>query len=610
MYGAIDRRRRPATNRALAPPSKRLATAAAAAAAFVAGACIVARRPGAQAPPPALLGARASSPSPSSPASSSDDAATSSTASPHVLLLYADDMGWADVGWNNADVANVTVHLDRLAASGVRLHWYYGQPSCTPSRAAVLTGRYPIHTGMQFGDLAADGPYGLPLEYTTIGDEMRASGYATYFLGKWNVGLVTPRHLAGARGFDYFLEYHDVMQYYYDHKLCSAINGTDWYDLLQGDGAGWALPTRVIGDGLYSTLLYANLTASILAKHGDDRDDDAVARADDDLGAAPSSSPAYVHVAFQAPHGPSWGANAPPSGYFSDALAAQIEAAAGGVADREAALKVIYMVDLAVGQIDAALADSGLRNKSVVVFASDNGGCPTQSGTMNYPLRGAKLSLFEGGVRLPAFVYAPGYMAAARRGETYRGLMHATDWLPTLLEAAGASAPSGLDGVSQYEQIVLGTGGASPRTELLHNINIWTTDGARLEELSYTYAALRSGDWKLITREVDAGWYTLANADDDDDGWGAYSCMSTSGGSYDYLFNVTGDPYETDNLYDERSDVVSALEAKLEAYAAAMRTTVWAASATSAAVAAWASLGEGAYVTPWENVSGYSYGYE
>ena len=130
------------------------------------------------------------------------------------------------------------------------------------------------------------------------------------------------------------------------------------------------------------------------------------------------------------------------------------------------------------------------------------------------------------------------------------------------------------------------------------------------EELSFTYAALRSGDWKLITREVDAGWYTLANADDDDDGWGAYSCMSTSGGSYDYLFNVTGDSYETDNLYDERSDVVSALEAKLEAYAAAMRTTVWAASATSAAVAAWASLGEGAYVTPWENVSGYSYGYE
>ena len=121
MYGAIDRRRRPATNRALAPPSKRLATAAAAAAAFVAGACIVARRPGAQAPPPALLGARASSPSPSSPASSSDDAATSSTASPHVLLLYADDMGWADVGWNNADVANVTANLDRLATAGVRL---------------------------------------------------------------------------------------------------------------------------------------------------------------------------------------------------------------------------------------------------------------------------------------------------------------------------------------------------------------------------------------------------------------------------------------------------------------------------------------------------------
>ena len=237
------------SSRGFTPPSKRAATAAAAA--LVAGAWIVTRRRSSQTPSSALLLERDARPSSSLPSSYDAAAAASSSSddddaatAPHVLLLYADDMGWADVGWNNADVANVTVHLDRLAASGVRLHWYYGQPSCTPSRAAVLTGRYPIHTGMQFGDLAADGPYGLPLEYSTIGDEMRASGYATYFLGKWNVGLVTPRHLAGARGFDYFLEYHDVMQYYYDHKLCSAINGTDWYDLLQGDGAGWALCPR------------------------------------------------------------------------------------------------------------------------------------------------------------------------------------------------------------------------------------------------------------------------------------------------------------------------------------------------------------------------------
>ena len=139
---------------------------------------------------------------PSSSSSSSAGAWTVRSTNPHIIMFYADDQGWNDIGYQSEDLFAATPHLDALAAGGIKLTGYYGMPVCTPSRAALLTGMYTIHTGMQHSIVTSNHPYALPLDLTIMPQYLKALGYATHMVGKWHLGHFKKEHLPLARGFD------------------------------------------------------------------------------------------------------------------------------------------------------------------------------------------------------------------------------------------------------------------------------------------------------------------------------------------------------------------------------------------------------------------------
>ena len=140
-------------------------------------------------------------------------AATSSSSSsqpaPHIWFILADDLGWNDVGYQSTDLGACTPTIDALAREGVRLHAYYAMDQCTPSRSSLLSGTYPVNTGMWHGSILADNPFGLPLDFTLLPEWLKTvADYNTQAVGKWDVGHFTPAYLPTSRGFDGFLGYY------------------------------------------------------------------------------------------------------------------------------------------------------------------------------------------------------------------------------------------------------------------------------------------------------------------------------------------------------------------------------------------------------------------
>jgi arylsulfatase A-like enzyme len=135
---------------------------------------------------------------------SSSSKQSSSSTKPNFVFILADDLGWNSIGYMGYDMSFVTPELDKLAASGIKLTNYYAMEYCNPSRAALLTGRYPLNMGMQYGTVEYDVPWGLRLEETLLPEVLKSEGYSTYMLGKWHLGHFNERYLPTARGFDTF----------------------------------------------------------------------------------------------------------------------------------------------------------------------------------------------------------------------------------------------------------------------------------------------------------------------------------------------------------------------------------------------------------------------
>lgn len=506
---------------------------------------------------------------------------SSSSTPPHIIFIYIDDMGYADMGYNNNEIAFATKYMDKLANNGIKLTWYYGQPSCTPSRAALLTGYYPINTGMQFKNVASDSPFGVPLEFDLLGHYMKRAGYSAHFLGKWNIGHYTPDYLPSSRGFDSFLCYFSVMEDYYNYFDTQRIDSRHWRDLLQSNtslaSGGWS---QAAADdiGEYSTALYVKKGKSIIKRYAD--------KASDSL---------FLLLAFQAVHGPQ---DVPPTKSFTSSEVkkiAKIRQTHGN--DRAKFAEILLYLDYGIEKIVQQLERSQMLSETLVVVASDNGGCPDENGGFNYPLRGQKGSVWEGGVRVPGFVYSSsnGIIPSNTRGTSYAKLFHCTDWLPTLLRAANSASliPSGIDGVDQWRELI-GEKEGVPRSWLIHNINIYDSDTSGLTSLGYTYAALRYGDWKLILNEQNESIYRL------NDYSSAPSCEGTSGGNVSALFNISADPQETTDLWDLYPDVVSKLKRKIDRLKDDMYESVYKSSDVDA-VRVWEDYDR--FVTPWVNLT-------
>ena len=364
---------------------------------------------------------------------------------PNVLFILADDLGYGDFGCLNGGVSSTPV-LDQLMGEGVCFSQHYsGSPVCNPSRAALLTGRYPHRTG-SIDTLEWRGLERLSLEETTLADVLRGAGYRTGLIGKWHLGSFDPRYHPVERGFDEALCFRGGMHDYYDWRLES------------GRGV-------VRGDGRYLTDVWTEAAIDFIGRD--------------------PSRPFFLHLNYNAPHTP---LQAP------EEDVAPFREREGVNAEVATLYGMIKRMDTGIGALLETLEGRGLLENTLVIFTSDNGpqfgfaGDPERLSRANCQLNGAKGSVYEGGIRVPLLMRWPGGLAERRE---IREMVHFCDWFPTLLGLLGIrhEPEFPLDGVDQ-SGLLRGDSGGYPE-DRYWQWNRYTP------EVSCN-AAVRSGDWKLV----------------------------------------------------------------------------------------------------------------
>ncbi|GMV82891.1 MAG: arylsulfatase [Planctomycetota bacterium] len=409
---------------------------------------------------------------------------------PNIIHIVADDLGWKDVGFNGcADIK--TPNLDALASSGAKFTQFYVQPMCTPTRAALMTGRYPFRYGLQTAVIPGTAGYGLDTSEWLMPQCLKEAGYNTAIIGKWHLGHADLKYWPKQRGFDY--------------AYGATIGELDYFTHGDAGVLDWFRDNKPVHEEGYTTHLLG---------------DDAVKY----INGQNADKPFYLYLTFNAPHTP----------YLApkEAIAKYAH-----VADptRRTYCAMVDSLDENIGKVVAALDKKGLRENTLIIFHSDNGGTRDAmfAGQMadvskikipcdNGPYRGGKGQLFEGGCRVAAFANWPGRIKA----QTVDGIIHAVDIYPTFAALAGASTAKckTLDGINVWDSIAENK--PSPRTEVIYNIEPFR-------------GAIRQGDWKFI-------WRTLVPA------------------SFD-LYNLSEDPYEAKNVAAAHPDKVAAMQERINA---------------------------------------------
>ncbi|KAM7289691.1 arylsulfatase B-like [Ixodes scapularis] len=482
---------------------------------------------------------------------------------PHIVFIMADDLGWDDVSFHGSSQIP-TPNMDAMAADGIILNQHYVQPVCTPSRSSLMTGRYPYLTGMQHGVIMPAEPWAVPLKYTFMPQHLKRLGYRTHMIGKWHLGYYDSKYVPVNRGFDTFLGFYSPALDYYTQNF--TFDNHTGHDFWNGDNIYWVDKEKK----QYSTHYYTRKTVQLIQVHN-------------------KSTPLFLLLSHQAPHtsgGPTL-LQVPKKG-IRDFSYIQEE-------NRTLFAGMVDALDQSVGSVVDALQKADMLTDTILVFCTDNGALPwgfKSNRGSNWPLRGTKFTLYEGGVRGTAFIWSP-LLNNSRRVSSQ--LMHITDWLPTLYSAAGGNVEDlgSIDGVDMWE--ALRTGTESKREAVVHNING-----------RFNYSAIRDGDYKLIERTFRISLYdqrfetvggkrpyddldtlmnnsTAANAlrafykkkhlkyrenwrrDAKIDCGKKTSTVDIHQGIY-YLFNIKEDPCETENLAKkpEEAEVLQDLKLKIE----------------------------------------------
>ena len=431
-------------------------------------------------------------------------------ARPNIVFILADDLGNADLGYRGGEIR--TPNIDKLAKDGVRLEDFYGEPVCTPSRAALMTARYPMRLGLQTLVIFPSHTYGLPTDERTLPEALKEAGYKTTMVGKWHLGHADKKYWPQNRGFDYFYG--------------NVVGEIDYFSHDRGGLIDWQRNGTFLKEEGYHTQLIG---------------DDAVKLIDEQDG----KTPFFLYFASLAPHAPYQA----PDSYIEQYK---------DVPDpmRRSYSAMITALDDQVGRIVEALDNKGLRDNTIILFASDNGGATSglfasgskskqerdsevggieqgqKAPASNAPFRGGKGSLYEGGVRVPAFVNWPSHLKPA----VVDAPLHMVDVMPTLLALAGGtgSPDHPMDGRDMWK--TLAEGETSPNEDILINVEAFR-------------GAVRKGDWKLIKVALLPGKTEL--------------------------YNLAKDPGETTNVAEQNPEIVRDLEARLMAYAKQQKPSEW-----------------------------------
>ncbi|MCB2067615.1 MAG: sulfatase-like hydrolase/transferase [Erythrobacter sp.] len=374
---------------------------------------------------------------------------------PNIVFIMADDMGYADLSVTGAQGYTTPV-LDQLAADGVRLEQAYANSAiCSPTRTALVTGRYQyrFRAGLAEPNIRFPDGSELPAGTPTVASLLGQLGYRTALVGKWHVSRV-PDHGPTTYGYDYFFGITGGAADYFRHGF---VNNGEWGEgLFEGQ-----TPTERHG---YLTDLLTDQAIAQLGS-GDGR-------------------PLFISLHYTAPHWPWEG----PEDGERPATLTRLNDPYGGSLETYAAM--MRSLDTNVGRLLAALDERGMADNTLVVFTSDNG---AERFSNTWPFVGYKGELLEGGIRVPVIVRWPGHLQAGRLSQQ---VMVTMDFLPTFIEAAGGQVPDGLDGVSVLPQLE----GAPDRPRTL----FWRFNAA-------SQAALRDGDWKYLRIGANEGIYDLSH---------------------------------------------------------------------------------------------------
>ena len=430
---------------------------------------------------------------------------------PNVVIMVADDLGWADVGFHGGDID--TPSLDRLAAEGVELGRFYTTPICSPTRAALMTGRNPMRLGIAYGVILPWDNNGVHTDERFLSEAFLDMGYQTAMVGKWHLGHAQQTYHPNSRGFEHFYGHlHTEVGYY---PPFANQGGKDF----QRNGVS-------IDDEGYET----DLLAAEASRYIRERD---------------RSRPFFLYLPFLAPHTP---LDAPQ--HLQDKYAdinTDLPPARSSQTDgtrtiaklllqdsaRPMYAAVVDAMDQAIGRVLETLDDEGVSDNTIVFFFSDNGGAAySYGGANNAPLRGGKGEVFEGGIRVVSLLRWPEQLKGGGRMEQ---IMTVMDVFPTLMDAAGLTPGEHLpwDGASLWPAIR--DGRAAPRRSDV----FFASETPIYGHFNLT---LFNEEWKLVQEiQQDQVTTTVTN----------------------HLFRISEDPNEYNNLAAAHPDLTAAMAERI-----------------------------------------------
>ena len=425
-------------------------------------------------------------------------------ARPNILVMVADDLGWADVGYHGGDID--TPSLDQLAEQGVQLNRFYTTPICSPTRAALMTGRDPIRLGVAYGVILPWDNTGVHPDEHFMPQSFQSAGYQTAMVGKWHLGHAQMTYHPNNRGFDHFYGHlHTEVGFY---PPFANQGGKDF----QQNGVS-------IDDDGYETYLLANEVSRYIRERDKNR-------------------PFFMYMPFIAPHTPldaplelqekyeDINTDLPPARSRQTDDTRRISTMMLQPSARPMYAAVVDAMDQAIGQVLQTLEDEGIADNTIVLFFSDNGGAAySYGGANNAPLRGGKGETFEGGIRVVSLLRWPAMLDS---GQQFDQIMSVMDVFPTLAAAAGIEAGNTfeLDGRNMWPAIALGeTVSLEKPLMFASEIPIYG---------SFKFTAFNE-DWKLV-QEVEQEQLSITVTN--------------------YLFDIANDPNEYNNLASAYPDIV------------------------------------------------------